>query len=350
MSAQSVRFGAREVGPGHPVYLVAEAGSNHNGQLEQAFRLIDAAVEARADAVKFQNFRAASLYPKSAGQADYLKNGRSIYQIVEAMEMPAEWVPRLAAYCRERGIDFMSSPFDEGSADLLAPQVQAFKVASYEMTHVPLLEHIARIGKPMILSTGTATLDEVLHAVDRVVAAGNDQIILLQCTASYPTPPAAVNLRAMVTLREATGRPVGLSDHSRDPVVAPVMATALGACLIEKHFTISNRLPGPDHQFAIEPHELVALVNGVRAAEAMLGHGRKEPLAEERELRSFARRSIFATRPIAAGERLTKDNVAVLRCGKLGYRLPPEAYPQVLGKRARRALASEALIALEDLE
>ena len=346
---QTITIGDRLIGDGEPCYIVAEAGSNHNGNYQQALRLIDVAMEAGADAVKFQHFKAAKLYPHSAGESDYLQTSRSIYDIIHDMETPDAWVPRLADYCRERSIAFLSSPFDEASADLLEPCVPAFKVASYEMTHVPLLRHIARKGKPMIVSTGTATLAEVLHAVEIIQAAGNEQIILLQCTARYPTPLDEVNARALVALREATGLLAGLSDHSRDPIVAPMAAVALGACLIEKHFTLSNYLPGPDHKFAVEPHELKELVRRVRETEQALGHGRKEVLAAEEELRAFARRSIFAIRDIAPGETLSADNIAVLRCGKLGYGLDPEQYEALLGRRATRAIAGETLIQLGDL-
>ena len=345
-----IRIGERWIGEGEPAYIVAEAGSNHNGSFEQALRLIDAAADARADAVKFQQFKAEKLYPRSAGASDYLNTPRSIYDIIHDMETPGDWVPELAGHCRRRGLAFLSSPFDEESADLLDPWVPAFKVASYEMTHAPLLRHIARKAKPMIVSTGAAVLDEVLHAVEVIRSAGNDRIVLLQCTAKYPTPLDAVNARALVALREATGLPTGLSDHSRDPIVAPLVAVSLGACLIEKHFTLSNHLPGPDHAFAIEPHELRVLVQRVREAEQALGHGRKETLPEEEELRAFARRSIFALRRIGPGEPLSSENVAVLRCGKLGFGLPPEALDRVLGRKAARAIDAEALIRLEDLQ
>jgi N-acetylneuraminate synthase len=344
-----VRIGERWVGDGEPAYIIAEAGSNHNGSFEQALRLIDAAADARADAVKFQQFKAAKLYPRSAGASDYLNTPRSIYEIVRDMETPDDWVPELAGHCRRRGVAFLSSPFDEESADLLDPWVPAFKVASYELTHAPLLRHIARKGKPMIVSTGAAVLDEVLRSVEIIRAEGNEQIVLLQCTAKYPTPLDAVNARALVSLRDATGLPTGLSDHSRDPVLAPVVAVALGACVIEKHFTLSNLLPGPDHAFAVEPVELRTLVQRVRDAEQALGHGRKETLPEEEELRAFARRSIFAARDIRPGEPLTRENVAVLRCGKLGFGLPPEALESVMGRTTARAIGAEALIRLEDL-
>ena len=345
-----IRIGERWLGAGEPVYVIAEAGSNHNGDFDQALRLIDVAVEAKADAVKFQNFKAAHLYPRGAGASDYLQTSRPIYEIIRDMEMPDEWVPGLAKHCRARGIEFISSPFDEASVNLVDPWVNVFKIASYEMTHVPLLRHIARKGKPLIVSTGTATLEEVLHSVAVLREAGNEHIVLLQCTASYPTPIAAVNARALVTLREATGLLTGLSDHSRDPIVAPMAATALGAHLIEKHFTLSNDLPGPDHRFAVTPAELAELVRRVREVESVLGHGRKETLAVETELRLFARRSIFTIRDIQAGEPFATTNIAVLRCGKLEAGLEPESFENLLGRRARRNIAAERAIRRDDVE
>lgn len=350
MPLQRIKIGDRWVGDGEPCYIVAEAGSNHNGSFEQALRLIDVAAEAGADAVKFQHFKAAKLYPRSAGQSDYLKVPRPIYEIIREMETPDEWAPRLAEYCAERRIAFLSTPFDEQSADLLEPYVPAYKVASYEMTHTPLLRHLARKGKPLIISTGTATLEEVRRAVEVAIKEGNQRLILLQCTASYPTPLDAVNVRALVTMRQATGCLTGLSDHSCDPIVAPMAAAALGACVIEKHFTLSNRLPGPDHQFAVEPMGLRELVRRVREVEQALGHGRKETLPIESELRAFARRSIFALRDIAPGEPLTQENIAVLRCGKRGCGLSPDQYEGLLNRKAARAIPKESLVTFDDVE
>jgi len=346
---ERIRIGTSWVGPGEPCYVVAEAGSNHNGELARALRLIDVAADAGVDAVKFQTFKAEKLYPRSAGVSEYLQSPKSIYEIIREMEMPEGWIPELASHCAGRGVEFLSSPFDEKSADFLDPHVPAFKVASYEMTHVPLLRHVARKGKPMIVSTGTATLEEVLRAVDVVRAEGNDRIILLQCTASYPSPLEAVNVRALVTLREATGLPTGLSDHSRDPIVAPMTAVALGAVLVEKHFTIDNSLPGPDHRFAVEPPELKEMVRRIREVETALGHGRKEMLPVERELHAFARRCIFSIRAIAAGERFSPANIAVLRRGRVGNGLPPDRYESVLGRTARRPIAAETPLGEEDL-
>ena len=346
-----IQIGEKWVGDGEPVYIVAEAGSNHNGDFKQAIQLVDVAAEAGVDAVKFQHFKAAKLYPKSAGESDYLKIPRSIYDIIHDMEMPDEWVPPLADYCREKGVAFLSAPFDETSADLLEPYVPAFKVASYEITHLPLLRHIARKRKPMIISTGAASLAEVTQAVEVIrTKEGNGQIIVLQCTAKYPAPIETVNARALTSLRDSTGLLVGLSDHSRDPILVPVVAVSLGACLIEKHFTLDRGLPGPDHAFAIEPFELKDLVRRVREAERALGNGCKVPLPEEQELRTFARRSIFSTQEIKIGERLSTNNVAVLRCGKLGAGLEPESLDQVLGRSAIKPIPAEALIRMDDLE
>src|SRR5207245_579583 len=198
--------------------------------------------------------------------------------------------------------------------DALDPHVPAFKVASYELSHLPLVRRVLERGKPAFVSTGASTLTDVLRVVALAREVGNEQIVFLQCTAAYPAPPADVNARAIVTLREASGCLVGLSDHSRDPVIAPVVAVALGAVVIEKHFTLSNRLPGPDQKFAVEPDELGRLVRAVREAQAVLGTGAKELLAVERELHGFARRSIFSVREIGAGEVFVEAKRPSVRC------------------------------------
>ena len=347
MGERRIRVGERWIGPGEPCYVIAEAGSNHNGSLPQALALIDVGADAGADAVKFQGFRARTLYPETAGKAEYLGDTRTIFEIIEAMEMPRDWIPRLAKHCRARGVHFLCTPFDEEWAEALEPHVPAFKMASYELSHAPLLRKVLAYGKPTFISTGAATLGEVRDAVELARETGNERIVLLQCTASYPTPPDCVNARAIVTLAEATGCLVGLSDHSRDPVLAPVVAVALGACVLEKHFTMSNHLPGPDQRFAVEPAELRALVRAVRQAEAVLGTGAKEILGVENELRHFARRSVFSARTIAKGEALTGDNILVLRNGVNAPGLPPSAYQGLLGRKAARDLAAGAPITAE---
>jgi sialic acid synthase SpsE len=325
-------------------YVIAEAGSNHNGDLELAFRLIDAATEAGADAVKFQLFRADHLYPRGAGSADYLADDRDIVDIVGALELPVDWLPALAARCAGHGIDFLVTAFDEASADAVDPYVHAFKLASYELTHHPLLRHIAAKGKPLLISTGASNLDEVAAAVDVARDAGATSITLLQCTAAYPAELKAMNVGAIVELQDRFGVDVGLSDHSADPVIAPVAAVALGATVIEKHFTLDRELPGPDHRFALEPGELATMVNAIRSATVALGDGSKTVHADEEELRSFARRTIFSTRRIAAGETLDDANIAVLRSGKLGFGLPPERYTSLLGRTVSTDIPADELI------
>ena len=334
------RIGNRWVGEGEPCYVIAEAGSNHNGNLEQAQTLIDVASAAGVDAVKFQGFRARTLYPETAGKSGYLKDERPIYDIIRAMEMPLEWIPILAKYCAAKGVDFICTPFDEAWVEALDPHVPAFKVASYELSHAPLLRKVLACGKPTFISTGASKLDEVMQVVELARETGNEQIVLLQCTAAYPTPLRDVNARALVTMREATGCLVGLSDHSRDPIVAPVVAVALGAAVIEKHFTQSNWLPGPDQRFAVEPEELKRLVRAVRDAEAVVGTGVKDVLGVENELRAFARRSVFSGRAIRKGERLSEENILVLRNGINAPGLPPSEYPGLLGRRAACDIAS----------
>ncbi len=335
---------------GGPCYVIAEAGSNHNGDLELALELIRVAGDAGADAVKFQLFRAAKLYPRAAGSADYLRDDEDIYDLVERMELPLEWLPRLSGASTEAGIDFLVSPFDEESADAVDPRVPAFKLASYELTHHPLLRHIAAKGKPLVMSTGAADLAEVREAIEVAREAGNEQIVVLQCTAAYPAPIEALNVSALATLRDELGLPVGLSDHSSDPVIAPVMAVALGASVIEKHFTLDRTLPGPDHRFALEPDELSRMVEAIREAEKALGSGRKEVLPAEQELRDFARRSVFAVREIPAGSEFEAGNVAVLRAGKREHGADPADLGKLLGRRARRRIEANAPVHWEDVE
>lgn len=347
-SSHDILIGGRRIGPGSPVYVIAEAGSNHDGKLEQAKQLIDVAADAGADAVKFQAFKAASLYPRSAGQSAYLNDERSIYDIIRSLELPFEWIPELAAHCAHRHIHFLCTPFDHQSTDALEPYVPAFKVASYDMTNYPLLQHVARKGKPLLLSTGTADLEEVREMITAVRAVTDPGLVVLQCTARYPSPLQALNVRALRTLA-GLGVLTGLSDHSREPLPGPLAAVAVGAVAIEKHFTLSNKLPGPDHVYALEPRELTDLVTKIRQVEAALGTGDKIVQPEEQELRAFARRTIFTTRSLAEGERLRRADLAVLRRGTLPDGLHPKDYLRLFGRSARRPLAAETPVRWEDV-
>jgi N-acetylneuraminate synthase len=348
VAMRTIRIGQRVIGLGSPCFIVAEVGSNHNGSLDQALAMIDAAKTANVDAVKFQNFRAAKLYPPNAGVSDYLPVKKPIYDIIKSLEMPVEWIPTLADHCKAREIIFFSAPFDEESADALEPYVEVFKIASYEITHMPLIRHVARKRKPVILSTGTADLAEVRQALEWCHAEGNDDVILLQCTASYPAPPVSLNVRALVTMREAFGVPTGLSDHSRDSLVGPMAAVALGANVIEKHFTLSNRLPGPDHGYAVEPDELAAMVVAVRKLEQVLGNGEKVRQSVERDLHAFARRYIYATKAIRKSEIFTNNNLGVLRRGQLPVGLEPRQWDSVIGRKAARDIEEGSPIAEDD--
>jgi N-acetylneuraminate synthase len=340
-----VTIGGRAVGDGQSCLVIAEAGVNHNGEVGQALRLVEAAAAAGADAVKFQTFRAELLAttdaPKAAYQTRATGAGESQRAMLKRLELGAEDHRRLAEACAARGMLFLSTPFDEDSADFLESLgVPAFKLPSGELTNLGLLAHVARKGRPMIISTGMATMAEVRSAVEAVRATGNKDLVLLHCVSSYPARPEDANLRAMDSLREAFGVPVGFSDHTPGIEVA-LAAAALGACIIEKHLTLDRALPGPDHQASIEPHEMAELVHGVRTVCAALGDGRKAPRAAEQELAAAARRSLVAARRIPAGETLTEETIALRRPGT---GLPPAALAKVVGRHARREIAEGTVL------
>jgi N-acetylneuraminate synthase len=328
----------RPLGPEEPTYIIAEAGSNHNGDLGLAKELIDVAVDAGADAVKFQTFRAEDMYVEDSGDVEYLDDDRSIYDIIESMEMPYEWIPELHEYCRERDVQFLSTPFDERSAKELEEYVPAWKVASYTSSHVPFLEFLAGTEKPIIMSTGAHELDEVAESVEVLQEAGVSDLVLLQCVAAYPTPLSDINARVVETLREEFGVPAGLSDHTLDPVTAPSTAVALGASVVEKHFTLGKSMEGPDHEFALEPDELDRMVSAVRDTETALGSAEKRVLDVEEELYEKARRAIHAVADIEAGGTFTEENVKMLRPGGQETGLHPKHYESILDKTATRAI------------
>jgi pseudaminic acid synthase len=343
-----VRIGDREVGGGAPVYVIAEAGSNHDRNLDQAKRLIDVAAEAGADAVKFQTFAADRIVAETKTRAKYLDDllppDKTMSDLFRELELPREWHATLFEHATAAGIDFISTPFDMEAVDLLDDLgVKAFKVASYELWHLPLIREVASRGKPIICSTGMANMADVQDAVDTVAATGNDQLILLHCVVNYPPPFSDLNLRAIQTLRTAFGVPVGYSDHSSG-ITAPIVATALGAAVIEKHYTLSRDLPGPDHRFAIEPDELKAMVRGIRDAQDALGNGIKRMAPAEADLFVTARRSLFAARDLNAGTILSEEDVAILRPGT---GIEVRDLPKVVGRTARRAIVRHEPLAWE---
>ncbi|MBF0095726.1 MAG: N-acetylneuraminate synthase [Magnetococcales bacterium] len=342
--------------------IIAEAGVNHDGDLQQALRLVDAAVAAGADAVKFQTFRSDALVTRTAGKAAYQRQTtaqhESQWQMLRRLELDAESHYRLQRHCQERQIAFLSTPFDLESLRFLTDELalDTLKISSGEITNGPLLWQAARSGRRIILSTGMASLAEVEQAL-AVLACGYlgtapalaafeaawmsrqgrqhlaDRVILLHCTSEYPAPEHSINLRAMDSLRSAFALPVGLSDHSEGVAVA-IAAVARGACVVEKHFTLDRRLSGPDHRASLEPQALADLVRSIRAVEQALGDGFKSAAAVELANRALVRKQLVAVREIAVGECFTADN---LGCKRPGVGISPLRYWEWLGRRATRA-------------
>jgi N-acetylneuraminate synthase len=346
-----IQIGPFPIGPGHPAFLIAEAGVNHNGDLELARRLVDVAAAAGASAVKFQTFATDRLVSAAAPMADYQKQNtgseQSQAELLRRLELSEADHRTLQSHCRSRGILFMSTPFDEESADLLAElEVPVFKIPSGEITNLPFLRHLARLGRPLIVSTGMATLAEVETAVMTLEDAGARDLILLHCVSTYPARPEDTNLRAMATMCRAFQRPVGLSDHTPGVEVS-IAAAALGACVIEKHFTVDRTLPGPDHLASLEPDELALLVRSVRSVEAALGTGRKAPVAAEASTAAVARKSLVAARDIAEGAVITEACIAIRRPGT---GLPPVVREQIVGRSARTFISAGSLIALDMIQ
>lgn len=335
-----IKIGDGLISEGEPCFMIAEAGSNHNGRLEQAKKLIDVAVAAKADAVKFQIYKAESLYSKRTPEFSYLK-GQNVYELIKSIETPREWLKELAGYCEARNITFLATPFDFEAIDLLAKYVPAFKIASFEIVDLELLQYAARKGKPMIISTGMANLCEIEEAISSIKSVGNNDIILLHCNSLYPTSVEAVNLKAMETMRTAFKVPIGFSDHTLG-IHIPVAAVAMGACVIEKHFTLDRTLPGPDHSFALEPDELKEMVRGIREVEKAKGSGIKEKSAlESDEMYVKARRSIHAKVNIPKETKITEDMLIVKRPG---YGIKPKFIDMVMGRVAKKDIKEDEWI------
>jgi len=318
----------------HAVYIIAEMSANHNGDFDQAVKILHAAKEAGADAVKLQTYTPDTITIKSDAPEFRIKRtiweGRVLYDLYSEAYMPWEWQPKLKEIANDLGLDLFSTAFDPTAVDFLEEMgVPVHKVASFEIVDIPLIEKMARTGKPLIISTGMATLAEIDEAVSAAKGAGASQIALLKCNSAYPAPLEEMNLRTIPHMAEGFGLPVGLSDHTLG-IAAPVAAVTLGACIIEKHFTLSRDFPGPDSAFSIEPHELKAMVEAVRAAEKTLGkvcYGVSEKEAKSRVFR----RSLFVVKDVKAGEVFTEDNVRSIRPG---HGLPPKFLKEVLGKKA----------------
>jgi N-acetylneuraminate synthase/N,N'-diacetyllegionaminate synthase len=344
MQQDKVRIGNKIIGEGHPVFIIAEAGVNHNGSLKLAKRMIDVAKEAGADAVKFQTYNTEALITLNAPKAEYQKKTvpvKSQYEMLKSLELSSEVFKELFNYCRHKKIIFFSTPFDLKSADFLNKlRVPAFKISSGELTNVPLLEQISRFGKPIILSTGMATILEIEEAVKTIYAFNNRRLVLLHCTSNYPAEFKNVNLKAMQTMQKMFKLPVGYSDHTNGVEVA-VAAVALGAAVIEKHFTLDKKLSGPDHLASLSPEELFLLVRSIRNIEQAMGDGAKTPRRSEIEVQRMARKSIVAINDIQRGAILSANMLTVKRPGT---GIPPKYIDRIIGRRAKKDINKDSVV------
>lgn len=333
----SILINGRPIGPGHPVYVIAEMSANHGQKFEQAVEILKAAKAAGADAVKLQTYTPDTMTIDCRNEyfqigKGTIWEGRNLYELYGEAYTPWDWQPELKRIANELGLDCFSTPFDASAVEFLEKmEVPAHKIASFELVDIPLLQRVARTGKPVILSTGMATLEEIELAVRTLREAGNQQLALLKCTSAYPARPEDMNLRTIPDMAQRFGVPVGLSDHTLG-IAVPVAAVTLGACIVEKHFTLSRSIPGPDSAFSLEPDEFRQMVEAIRVAEKALGTVNYELLPGEAASRVF-RRSLFVVKDMKAGETFTTENVRVIRPG---YGLAPRHLPAVLGKTAAR--------------
>lgn len=338
-------------------FVIAEAGVNHNGSPDLALRLVDAAAEAGADAVKFQTFKPERLVARGTPTAEYQAancGAADQLEMLRALELPEDAYPKLVARCEERGIEFMSTPFDVESAHMLAKLgVARIKVGSGDLTSLPFLEALAALRLPLILSTGMATLEEAREAIHTVRAAWRydafarkrGSLTLLHCTSNYPAKAGDVNLAAMTTMMRALDVSVGYSDHTEGIAVA-IAAAALGAAVIEKHLTLDKSLPGPDHRASLDPNEFAAMVEGIRTTGTAMGSADKAPAPSELPVRDLVRRSVALAKPVAQGETIAREHLTLLRPGT---GIPPRDLPRVVGRSAARALEAGTLLAWGDV-
>ncbi len=335
--SERIRIGRRAVGSGQPVYIVAEISANHRQDYGEAVRLVHAAKDAGADAVKLQTLTPDTITLRSdrswfrvGGGTPW--DGRTLYDLYDEAYMPWEWQPKLKVVAESLGLDLFSSPFDPTAVDFLEKMgVPAYKVASFELVDLPLIERMARTRKPLIMSTGMATRREIEAAIEAARGAGARQIALLKCNSGYPAPPEEMNLRTITDMQKRFWVPVGLSDHTLG-IAASIAAVSLGACIIEKHFTMSRSVPGPDSAFSLEPAEFRAMVEGIRTTEEALGTAHYGPTPAERKSLPF-RRSLFVVEDMKKGDVFTDANVRSIRPAN---GLPPSDLRRILGRRARR--------------
>ncbi|MCA9371113.1 MAG: pseudaminic acid synthase [Candidatus Peregrinibacteria bacterium] len=352
-----VIINSRSIGPGHPTYIIAEMSGNHNQHYERAVEIIHAMHNAGADAVKLQTYTPDTM-TMNCNREEFvigggtIWDGKTLYELYEEASTPWEWHPKLKKVANDLGMDLFSTPFDPTATDFLEEMdVPAYKIASFELVDIPLIKHVASKGKPIIMSTGMATKEEIADAVQAVNDAGNDQLVLLKCTSAYPALPSDANLNTMNDMRESFGVPVGLSDHTLGHSV-PIAATVLGGCIIEKHFCLTRDEPGVDSAFSLEPHEFKEMVDIVRATEA----NPEKVVVDEAVLgdvvyRSTSetscipfRRSLFVVEDMRQGESFTEQNIRSIRPGN---GLPPKHLPNIIGKKAAKDISRGTPLAEE---
>lgn len=331
-----VKIANKWIGDGEPCFIIAEAGSNHDQKLSQAKKLIDVAKAAGADAVKFQIYTAEGLYTKNLKTLP--GENKKPFQVIKSIETPRKWIPLLASYAKKQDLIFFASPFDKKAIDMLNPHVPAFKWASPELIDRPLLEYAAKKKKPIIISTGFHRIDQVEDAVRWCRKVGNTQLILLQCTGLYPLLPKEVNLRVMGLLKKKFSFPVGFSDHTISTVI-PAAAVAMGANVVEKHFTLNRKLKGPDHPFALEPDELKEMVRNIRNVEKSMGSEKDKPVKREIAKEKLIRRGIVALGNIKKGEKITALDITTKRAGAGG--IVPKYFYEILGKTVLRDIKAD---------
>lgn len=337
--SKKIKVGDKWIGEGYPCFIIAEVGSNHNRDFSRVKKLIDIAKQAGVDAVKFQIYKAETLYSQKLEPRPGKKE--KPFNKVKKVETPREWLSKIAQYSNKKGLIFFASPFDKEAVDKLNPLTPALKWASMELIERPLLEYAAKKGKPLIISTGFYGLKEVEEAVKWVSQQGNNKIALLQCTGLYPTEFQEVNLAVIPVLKKRFNCPVGLSDHTMDTVV-PAAAVALGANIVEKHFTLSRKLKGPDHPFALEPNELKEMVDNIRHVEKAMGSALKRPAKGEVFKERFIRRGIVADRNLKKGEVINVKDITTKRVGS-GAILPKD-FHKIIGKKLLRNVGKDEKI------
>lgn len=341
---RDILIGNKKIGENYPTFIIAEVGSNHNRDLNQAKKLIEIAAEVEADAVKFQTYSAETMYSKKTFTPDYLEGKmeqRSVWQLIKDIELPREWQGELADYTRSHDLIFLSTPFDyQAIKELEELNVLAYKIASFEIVDLPFLKEIAKNKKPIILSTGMASLGEIEEAINAIRDIGDNEIALLHCAINYPPPIEDLNLRAIKTLSKAFRVPVGFSDHTMSTYL-PSVCVALGARIIEKHYTVSRSLKGPDHKFALEPDELKLMIKNIRETEIALGSPEKKLAESEKNLYKLARRSIIAAKKIPKGKVIEKSDLIIKRPG---YGIPPKFIDIIIGREARKDIDEDDII------